>query len=251
MPLVLVVDDEPNIRQLVKTGLEMHGFEAVVAAGGREALAAIEEHHPDVVILDVMMPEMDGWEVLSRIKSLEGVASETPVLMLTARSADLDRIRGGIEGAIRYMTKPFELDDLVKEVHDAIGGDPEPARRKRSQQHALEDLARLERGDQPGSPVSTAPRPHLTRLERPHQPEPAPRPAPGVSATRLGMLSLKQRELLDAVAATPTVTEAAERLEVSRSNVYASLRRIARKLDVHSVEDLVRLARSGGVARPA
>lgn len=251
MALVLVVDDEPDIRALVKTSLELSGFDTIAVAGGEAALAAIDAHRPDAVILDVMMPDMDGWEVLSRIKALDGERSETPVLMLTARTDDLDRIRGGIEGALRYLTKPFDLDDLVMEVRKAIEGGAEPARRRRAQHQALEDLARLERGADPSTEPSPAPRPRITRLERAvTAPALAAPTSHRVPAARLALLSPKQRGLLDVVAATGTVTDAAARLAVSRSNVYASLRRIARKLEVASVEQLVRLARAGDVSDP-
>ncbi|HEV7887407.1 MAG TPA: response regulator, partial [Acidimicrobiales bacterium] len=204
------------------------------------------------VILDVMMPGMDGWDVLSRIKAdPSGDLSSVPVLMLTARTDDMDRIRGGIEGAIRYITKPFSLSDLREEVKHALEGDPEPVKRRKAQHTALEQLARLEKGDAPGSAASTAPRPHLTKLEgAPEAKQPPPRPAQ-LQAGQLQTLSEKQYELLEAVATTATVRAAAEQLSVSRSNVYASLRRIARKLGVKTVPELVTIARQGGLPAEA
>jgi DNA-binding NarL/FixJ family response regulator len=197
-------------------------------------------------VLDVMMPEKDGWAVLAEMKaSIDPVIAHIPVIMLTARSDDLDRIRGSIEGAIRYLTKPFSPSELREEVRDALIGDPEPMKRHRVQTGALEQLARLESGR--SEPVrARAPRPHLTRLERAPEPEPSRAAGSSISADTLAKLSTKQRALLVMVGSTPTVSEAAERMEVSRSNVYASLRRIALKLDVRSVPDLVTLARSGG-----
>ena len=96
-----------------------------------------------------------------------------PVIMLTARADDLDRIRGGIEGAIRYLTKPFSPSELRNEVSDALTGDPEPMKRRKAQTEALEKLARIESGTPESPGGSTAARPHLTRLERAPEPETA------------------------------------------------------------------------------
>lgn len=244
MATVLVVDDEADIRELVRINLVMAGHEVVLAADGVEGLDAVEIEQPDLVILDVMMPELDGWEVLSRMKaSPEEHVANTPVVMLTARSDDMDRIRGGIEGAIYYLTKPFSLAELRERVEEVLVGGPEPDQRRRAQQQALEDLARLEKGAPP--PAAGEARPRMTRLERVHAPATPRVEAPPVAETKISTLSEKQRELLEMVSTTPTVSEAAERLAVSRSNVYASLRRIARKLEVRSVSELVQLARTG------
>ena len=247
MSVVLVVDDEADIRELVRLNLELDGHEVILAADGNEAVEFAVGEHPDVVVLDVMMPEKDGWAVLSEMKSsLDPVIAHIPVIMLTARVDDLDKIRGSIEGAIRYLTKPFSPSELRDEVRGALDGD-EPEKRRKAQTVALEQLARLESGQsEPAAGATRAARPHLTRLERTHEPEPV-RTAPGISPEKLGTLSEKQRELLQMVSDTPTVSEAAERLAVSRSNVYASLRRIARKLDVRSVPELVTLVRAGGL----
>ena len=251
MSTVLVVDDEADIRELVRLNLELDGHTVIGAANGIEALEFAVGEHPDVVVLDVMMPEMDGWETLAQMKSsIDPVIAHIPVIMLTAKADDLDRIRGGIEGAIRYLTKPFSPNELRIEVADALAGDPEPLKRRRAQTDALEQLARMESGSTAQPDVGGAgrpARPHLTRLERPHEPEPAVKAALQVAADKVRTLSDKQRELLDTVGSTPTVSEAAERLQVSRSNVYASLRRIARKLDVRSVPELVTMARAGAI----
>jgi len=248
MAKVLVVDDEPDIRELVRLNLEIDGHDVITAANGAEALEYAVGEHPDVVVLDVMMPEKDGWETLAEMKaSIDPVIATIPVIMLTARTDDLDRIRGGIEGAIRYLTKPFSPAELRDEVAAALTGDPEPDKRRKVQTDALESLARLESGT--AAPVGArSARPHITRLERHHDPEPAAGRGFQVSADRVAALSEKQRELLSMVASTPTVSEAAERLSVSRSNVYASLRRISRKLEVRTVPELVTLARSGAIA---
>jgi DNA-binding response OmpR family regulator/DNA-binding CsgD family transcriptional regulator len=244
---VLVVDDEGDIRELLRLNLELDGHEVLLAADGNEAIEYAVGEHPDCVVLDVMMPEKDGWQVLAEMKSsIDPVIAEIPVIMLTARADDLDRIRGSIEGAIRYLTKPFSPNELRDEVRAALTGDPEPAKRRRVQTDALEQLARIEAG-QSKRVGDRGPRPHLTRLERSPDHDPPRAVEAVISADKVATLSMKQRELLRMVGSTPTVSEAAERLSVSRSNVYASLRRIARKLDVHTVPELVTLVRSGGL----
>jgi DNA-binding response OmpR family regulator len=254
MASVLVVDDEDDIRELVRINLELDGHTVATASSGFDALDQLKEMTPDVVVLDVMMPGMDGWEVLSRIKSGSSTAqSSVPVLMLTARTDDMDRIRGGIEGAIRYITKPFSLSDLRDEVRRALEGEPEPVKRRQAQTSALEQLARLEKGDAAAAPASSsaAARPHLTKLEgAPEAKQPPPR-INRLQPGQLEVLSEKQYELLGAVANTATVRAAAEQLNVSRSNVYASLRRIARKLGVKTVPELVTIARQGGLPEEA
>ncbi|MCU1460019.1 MAG: Phosphate regulon transcriptional regulatory protein PhoB (SphR) [Acidimicrobiales bacterium] len=246
MALVLAVDDEDDILEIIRVNLELEGHRVVVAHNGHEALAQASEHHPDVVLLDVMMPGMDGWEVLTRLKAdAKPEMSEVPVLMLTARAADEDRVRGGIEGAIRYLTKPFLPDLLVEEVAAALEGDREPVKRRAAQREALSQLARIEKGS---LVADTSVRPHLTRLERAPEPEPEP---PRVRAIRekLVDLSEKQRHLLAVLRATPSVSQAAGELDVSRSNVYASLRRISRKLGTQSVPELLALVREGDLLR--
>ncbi|MFP5326057.1 MAG: response regulator transcription factor, partial [Acidimicrobiia bacterium] len=188
MATVLVVDDEADIRELVWINLVMAGHEVVLAADGVEGLDAVEIEQPDLVILDVMMPELDGWEVLSRMKaSPEEHVANTPVVMLTARSDDMDRIRGGIEGAIYYLTKPFSLAELRERVEEVLVGGPEPDQRRRAQQQALEDLARLEKGAPP--PAAGEVRPRMTRLERVHAPATPRVEAPPVAETKISTLS--------------------------------------------------------------
>jgi DNA-binding response OmpR family regulator len=250
MSVVLVVDDEADIRELVRLNLELDGHDVIVAADGNEAIEFAVGEHPDCVVLDVMMPEKDGWTVLAEMKSsIDPVIAHIPVIMLTARADDMDRIRGSIEGAIRYLTKPFSPSELRDEVRGALDGGDEPQKRRKVQTDALEQLARLESGQ--SEPVGErAARPHLTRLERTHEPDPV-KVAVGISVDKMTSLSDKQRELLRMVSSTPTVSEAADRLAVSRSNVYASLRRIARKLDVRSVPELVTMVRAGGLPAEA
>ncbi len=106
---VLVVDDEPDIVALLRELFESSGYDVREATGGRDGLRALYEFQPDLVILDVAMPQLDGWLTLERIRDL----SDVPVIMLTARTADADKIRGLRSGADDYVTKPFNLDELL------------------------------------------------------------------------------------------------------------------------------------------
>jgi DNA-binding response OmpR family regulator len=109
---VLVVDDDDDIRGLVRTLLERSGAEVHEAANGREGLREFHARRPDLVVLDVSMPDMDGWNVLERIRDM----SEVPVLMLTARGDELERVRGLQAGADDYVVKPFGKQELVARV---------------------------------------------------------------------------------------------------------------------------------------
>jgi DNA-binding response OmpR family regulator len=246
MATILVVDDEPDIRALVQLNLELDGHRVVTAANGAEALELIADEVPDVMLLDLMMPEVDGWTVLETIKAASDLdVNRIPVLMLTANDAADARLRGGIEGAIRFLTKPFAPAVLREEVNNALLGDAEPLKRRKAQQAALEQLARIEKGSD-GQEGGVA-RPHLTRLE--HRPSTAPEPQQVIAAReKLATLTEKQRDLLEKLATATSVSEAATELGVSRSNVYASLRRISRKLGVSSVPELLGLVRGGTLA---
>ena len=253
MAKVLVVDDEPDIILFVQVNLELSGHEVRTAGDGVAALSAVERERPDTIVLDVMMPELGGWGVLERLKSSPDEAIRTiPVLVLTALDADRDQARGGIEGAIRYLTKPLSPDDLLSALDDVLGGPPEPEQRKAAQQKGLASLARIERGAAGGAgPVDTQTR--LSRLERqPAVPSAAAVPDPiAVTVAETGVrreLTPKQGQLLQALLATPTVSAAALDQGLSRSNVYASLRRIGRKLGITDVSELLRLLRAGSLA---
>ncbi|HEX6681569.1 MAG TPA: response regulator transcription factor [Candidatus Limnocylindrales bacterium] len=113
MAKVLVVDDEPNICALLSATLRLVEFEVQVAHGGREALAAAEQFQPDLVVLDVMLPDLDGFEVARKLRDK---GQTTPVLFLTARHAVEDRISGLTVGADDYVTKPFSLEEVVLRI---------------------------------------------------------------------------------------------------------------------------------------
>jgi len=107
---LLIVDDEENLRSMLGAALRHHGFEISSAADGRSALEAVEELEPDLVLLDVMLPDLDGFEVCRRLRA-DG--NRTPVLFLTARDGTDDKVRGLTLGGDDYLQKPFSLEELV------------------------------------------------------------------------------------------------------------------------------------------
>lgn len=125
---ILVVDDDAKIVRLVRTYLERDGFAVVTAADGPAALAAIEEHRPALVVLDLMLPELDGRAVIRAVRRDEE-AGATPILVLSARGTTLDRIAGLEEGADDYLPKPFSPAELVVRVKTILrraSATPEP-----------------------------------------------------------------------------------------------------------------------------
>ncbi len=129
---VLVVDDEVHIRRLIEVNLARAGYRIGTAGDGVEALEKIRAERPDLVVLDVMMPRMDGFELLRRLKSDPQLES-VPVLMLTARAQDADIFRGWSGGADGYLTKPFNPFDLVTWVRRTLD----------AQQRQAEDSGRI------------------------------------------------------------------------------------------------------------
>ena len=117
---VLVVDDEPNIVMSLEFLMRRAGFEVQVARNGREAIAALEGPPPDLMLLDVMMPEFDGYEVCGRIRARHEWDG-TKIIMLTARGRDAERERGLKLGADAYVTKPFSTRELVDQVKRMLG----------------------------------------------------------------------------------------------------------------------------------
>jgi two-component system, OmpR family, alkaline phosphatase synthesis response regulator PhoP len=121
---ILAVDDERHIVRLVEVNLARAGYNVVTAFDGREALQKVESEKPDLVVLDVMMPFMDGFEVLRNLKANPETA-EIPVIMLTAKAQDADVFRGWQSGVDCYLTKPFnpmELLTFVKRIFDSQSG---------------------------------------------------------------------------------------------------------------------------------
>jgi two-component system alkaline phosphatase synthesis response regulator PhoP len=124
MPLakkILAVDDERHIVRLIQVNLERAGYQVVTAFDGPEALKKVQSEKPDLVVLDVMMPKMDGFEVLKRLQA-NPETREVPVIMLTAKAQDADVFRGWASGVSAYLTKPFNPLELITFVKRIFSG---------------------------------------------------------------------------------------------------------------------------------
>jgi DNA-binding response OmpR family regulator len=113
---ILVVDDEPHVVRLVKANLESSNYKVLTAGDGEQGVRLVESDMPDLVILDIMLPKMDGYEVCRRIREF----SPVPIIMLTARSAEVDLVHGFEAGADDYLTKPFAVSELLMRVRAVL-----------------------------------------------------------------------------------------------------------------------------------
>jgi DNA-binding response OmpR family regulator len=236
---ILVVDDERDLTELVRLNLEMAGHQVRTAGDGAQALAAIREQRPDLVLLDVMMPVLDGWGVLQALQE-DPELRDLPVVMLTALSGERDVIRGHLSGALRYLTKPFDVHALLGTIEEALLPETDEQRRRRREQLRgfLQRLAELETGRR-----AAGTRVAFSRLEAPPRP-PTPEQR---SAALLADLTPRQREIATLLAEGVEARAIADRLGTSRSNVYAARKRIARHLGVEP-DDVARAARELGLA---
>ena len=147
-PRVLVVDDEENISFLVSSALRLDGCEVRTAASGREAVTEAERFSPDAIVLDVMLPDFDGFEVLRRVRN---AGCRAPVLFLTARDDTDDKVLGLTSGGDDYIVKPFVLEELVARVQVALRRRGSSPLSSRLQVHDLvldDDAHRVWRGDE-------------------------------------------------------------------------------------------------------
>src|SRR5690349_13196034 len=126
---LLVVEDEPNILELLAASLRYAGFEVITASAGTEAVQAAGRHRPDLIVHDVMLPDMDGFDVIRRLR---GGGTRIPVLFLTARDAMEDKVRGLTLGGDDYVTKPFSLEEVIARIRAVLrrtrgeGAEPSP-----------------------------------------------------------------------------------------------------------------------------
>lgn len=113
---ILVADDDPQLLRLITRNLQLEGYEVLAASDGQQALDMTEAHAPDLMLLDVMMPQMDGFTVAERVREFSAV----PIIIVTARGQDQDKIRGLDAGADDYLTKPFSVDELLARVRAVL-----------------------------------------------------------------------------------------------------------------------------------
>ncbi|SDL19358.1 two-component system, OmpR family, response regulator [Nonomuraea maritima] len=126
---LLIVEDDPNILELLAASLRFAGFDVTTTKNGLDAVTAVQRHRPDLVVLDVMLPDLDGFEIVRRLR---GGGVHTPVVFLTARDETEDKIRGLTIGGDDYVTKPFSLEEVVARIHAVLrrtSGDPQGAPR--------------------------------------------------------------------------------------------------------------------------
>ncbi len=117
---ILVVEDDPNILRQIEFNLQSHGYSVTTATTGVEALRQMMLEKPDLLITDVMMPEMDGYEMVACLRA-DATLSEVPVIMLTARTEEMDMVQGYTSGTDLYLTKPFNPTELIAFVQRILG----------------------------------------------------------------------------------------------------------------------------------
>src|SRR5258707_5374957 len=167
---LLVVEDEPNILELLAASLRYSGFDVVTAAAGNEAVQAAQRHRPDLIVLDVMLPDMDGFDVIRRLR---GGGARVPVVFLTARDSTEDKIRGLTLGGDDYVTKPFSLEEVIARIRAVLrrtrgdGSEP-PPRLKFADLELDEDSHEVWRGGPPIHPSPPAVKPPTDFLGKPH-----------------------------------------------------------------------------------
>lgn len=113
---VLIIEDDPNIAELISLYLEKDGFDVTIASDGKSGVDTFFSIHPDIVLLDIMLPEMDGWEVCREIRK----SDKTPIIMLTAKDETADKVTGLELGADDYISKPFDMKEVIARIHAVL-----------------------------------------------------------------------------------------------------------------------------------
>jgi DNA-binding response OmpR family regulator len=144
MARILIAEDNAEIRALVSSILVEEGHKVSVAQNGQQGLEMLMEDPPDILVLDIMMPQMDGYSVLKELKS-SGVKDQMKILILTAKTSESDWVRGYKLGADSYLTKPFDTDELINAIEDLLSSTKEQLRVRREQElDKAQLLSRLE-----------------------------------------------------------------------------------------------------------
>ena len=136
---VLVADDEPALRKLLKTNMELEGYETIEASNGAEVLEAVERENPDIILLDIMMPVMDGWQVMTELAANPEYSQK--VILVSAKASDDAQLQGWELGADEYITKPFDLDSLLERVREVAARSEAESEKRRAE--AIEELQNL------------------------------------------------------------------------------------------------------------
>lgn len=131
MSTILVVDDDPTIVELLQVNLEMEGYEVVRAGDGQAAIEQAQAEHPDLILMDVMMPGMDGWTARQELSKIPDVA-DIPVVFLSAAAQRADLRKGLDLGAAEYITKPFDPEELLSVIERILAGNYEPGEGRKS-----------------------------------------------------------------------------------------------------------------------
>jgi DNA-binding response OmpR family regulator len=136
---VLVADDEPALRKLLKTNMELEGYETLEASNGAEVLECVERDNPDIILLDIMMPVMDGWEVMTALAANPEYSQK--VILVSAKASDDAQLQGWELGADEYITKPFDLEALLQRVRDVAARTEAESEARRAE--AISELQNL------------------------------------------------------------------------------------------------------------
>lgn len=206
---LLLIDDDPNLILLVQDYLEFQGYGVMTADNGQEALDLLQEQVPDLIICDIMMPEMDGYEVVKRIRQ-DSRVSWIPVIFLSAKGQTTDRVKGLSTGADVYLVKPFEPEELVAQVESSL-----------KQANRLIHKSRSESSPQQGELISISSDVTLTRTE--------------TKVVQLVAQGLANREI-------------AENLEVSQRTIESHVSNMLNKTRLHNRTELARWAIQKGLA---
>lgn len=230
---VLLVDDEPSLREAVQAYLEDSGFEVTTAANPQQAFQVLSTAQPDLVISDIMMPGMDGYQFLQKLRELE-IYGQLPVIFLTAKGMTADRIQGYRSGVDAYLPKPFDPDELVAIVENLIErsraiSPPAIVARKLDEIMDLLSEGGLQTAAEPGHSRST-------QTVAPTSPAPI-----HVELTQ------REQEVLEKVAEGLMNKEIAKQLQTSVRNVEKYVTRLLNKTGTSSRTELVRYALTYGL----
>jgi DNA-binding NarL/FixJ family response regulator len=207
---LLLIDDDPNLILLVQDYLEFQGYGVMTADNGQEALDLLQQQVPDLIICDIMMPEMDGYELVKRIRQ-DSRVSWIPVIFLSAKGQTTDRVKGLSTGADVYLVKPFEPEELVAQVESSL----------KQANRLMHKNGRSEYSPQQGEPIPVPADVTLTRTE--------------TKVVQLVAQGLANREI-------------AENLDVSQRTIESHVSNMLNKTRLHNRTELARWAIQNGLA---